>query len=73
MDDGAISFDNHQCSVVMKEDRFGGVDGNVSTTFRKDVNTLHSRVNRRRRPHSSSCSSNIFLLLNVYLLNLHRW
>ena len=37
MDFGAISFGNHQGPVVMKEAaQLGGVDGNVSTIFKKD-------------------------------------
>ena len=44
MDVGAISF-GHQDPMMMREAaRVGGVDGDVSTTttFKKDVNTLHS-------------------------------
>ena len=45
MDVGAISFDNHQGPVVMKEAaQLGGVDDYVSTIFKKRVNTLHSHI-----------------------------
>ena len=39
MDVGAISG-NHQGLVVIKEALLGGVDGNVSTIFKKDASTF---------------------------------
>ena len=73
MDVGAISFDNHQGPVAMKAAQLGGVDGYVSTIFKKRVNTLHSHI---LLYHRHSCLqytfiSNIFLLLISF--NLHRW
>ena len=60
MEFGAISFGSHQGPVVMKEAaQLGGVDGNVSTIFKKSVNTLHSY----RRPY-------ILLLIHSFLLLL---
>ena len=66
MDVRAISF-GHQGSAVMREAaQLEGIDGNVSTIFKKRVNALHSHILLYHRHSCSSINtshSHIFLLL----------
>ena len=69
MDVGAISIGNHQGPVVMKEAPVGKVDGNVSTAFTKG----HCILMYILLPslYSSIHSSNIFLLLLLYIFSIY--